>query len=68
MTVAAEVTDGTVVGGADRRDVSVAMQVDSQAARARFMEVVATADDRAATRHRGGDPGAKVTHNTVTGD
>jgi inosine-uridine nucleoside N-ribohydrolase len=42
----------TIAGGVGRRDVSVAMQVDSGAARARFMEVVATADDRAAARHR----------------
>ena len=42
----------TVIGGTDRRDVSVAMRVDSQAARARFMDVVATADERAMTRRR----------------
>ena len=41
----------TVAGGAGRRDVSVAMRVDSAAARARFMEVMVTADDRAAARH-----------------
>lgn len=40
----------TVAGGTGRRDVSVAMRVDSAAARARFMEVMMTADDRAATR------------------
>lgn len=40
----------TIIGGADRRDVSVAMRVDSQAARTRFMDVVATADERAMTR------------------
>jgi hypothetical protein len=42
----------TVAGGEGRRDVSVAMQVDSPAARARFMQVVATADDSVATRRR----------------
>ena len=42
----------TIARGVRRRDVSVAMRVDSDAARARFMEVVATADDRAAARHR----------------
>ena len=42
----------TVAGGKGRRDVSVAMQVDSPAARARFMQVVATADDSVATRRR----------------
>ncbi len=45
----------TVTGGEGRRDVSVAMRVDSQAARARFMEVVAAADDHAAARQRNGN-------------
>lgn len=42
----------TVSGGAGRRDVAVAMKVDSHAARTRFMEVVAAADDRATARQR----------------
>jgi len=45
----------TVTGGEGRRDVSVAMGVDTQAARARFMEVVAAADDHAAARQRNGN-------------
>ena len=45
----------TVTGGEGRRDVSVAMRVDSQAARARFMEVVAAADDHVAARQRNGN-------------
>jgi len=47
----------TIAGGAGRPDVSVAMQVDSQAARAQFMEVLATADDRTALRHRNNQSG-----------
>ena len=41
----------TITGGNGRRDVSVAMQVDSSAARARFIEMVSKADARAAARH-----------------
>jgi len=40
----------TIIGGTDRRNVSVAMRVDSHGARTRFMEVVATADERAMAR------------------
>lgn len=53
----------TVTGGEGRRDVSVAMRVDSQAARARFMEVVAAADDHATARQRNGNA-----QDTMTGD
>ena len=42
----------TIAGGADRREVAVAMEVDSPGARARFMEVVTAADSVA--RARGG--------------
>jgi len=42
----------TIIGDPDRRDVSVAMRVESQGARQRFLDVVATADERATARRR----------------
>ena len=53
----------TVKAGVGRRDVSVAMTVDSHAARARFIEVMATADARASARHHG----RNFSQNRITG-
>ncbi|MEX0504365.1 nucleoside hydrolase [Alphaproteobacteria bacterium LSUCC0719] len=42
----------TIIGGPDRREVSVAMRVESQDARQRFLEIMARADERAMARRR----------------
>lgn len=51
----------TIEGGSGRRDASVAMTVESNAARARFIELVSTADARVTARHHTNKPQEMVT-------